>query len=51
MPRKLVEVPEDLWREFCTYAVRKFGYRGAIKKAIQEAIKLWLEREKKSSLQ
>ena len=51
MGRKMVEVPEDLWREFTVYAVRKFGYRGAIKKAIKEAIKLWLEREKRANRQ
>ena len=51
MGRKMVEVPEDLWREFTIYAVKKFGYRGAIKYAIKEAIELWLEKEKKSGRQ
>ncbi len=46
MVRKTVEVPDELWREFEVYAVRKFGYYGAIKKALEEAIKLWLERAK-----
>ena len=47
MVRKTVEVPEGLWREFEVYAVKKFGYYGAIKKALEEAIRLWLEKVKK----
>ncbi len=47
MVRKTVEVPDELWREFEVYAVRKFGYYGAIKKALEEAIRLWLEKVKK----
>ena len=49
--RKTVEVPDKLWREFEVYAVKKFGYYGAIKKALEEAIRLWLEEEKKRELQ
>lgn len=51
MVRKTVEVPDKLWREFEVYAVKKFGYYGAIKKALEEAIRLWLEEEKKRELQ
>ena len=47
MVRKTVEIPDELWREFEVYAVRKFGYYGAIKKALEEAIRLWLEEVKK----
>jgi len=51
MVRKTVEVPDQLWREFEIQAVKKFGYYGAIKKALEEAIKLWLEVERKRELQ
>ena len=51
MVRKTVEIPDKLWREFEIYAVKKFGYYGAIKKAVREAIELWLERERKLSPQ
>jgi len=47
MVRKTVEIPEELWREFEVHAVKKFGYYGAIKKALEEAIRLWLEEVKK----
>ncbi len=47
MVRKTVEVSDDLWREFEIYAVKKFGYYGAIKRALEEAIRLWLEVVKK----
>ena len=47
MVRKTVEVPNKLWREFEIYAVKKFGYYGAIKKALEEAIRLWLEKVKR----
>jgi len=39
-----VEIPDDLWREFEVYAVKRFGYYGAIKRALEEAIRLWLEK-------
>ena len=51
MVKKTVEIPDELWEEFMLRAVKKFGYYGAIKKAIKEAIELWLERERKSSPQ
>ena len=51
MVRKTVEVPDQLWREFEIHAVKKFGYYGAIKKALEEAIRLWLEVERKRELQ
>ncbi len=47
MVRKTIEVSDDLWREFEIYAVKKFGYYGAIKRALEEAIRLWLEVVKK----
>ncbi|GEM_PF-6359036 len=37
MVRKSVEIPDELWREFEVHAVRKFGYYGAIKKALEES--------------
>ena len=46
--RTTVEIPEDLYKEFIELAVKKFGYYGAFKKAIKEAIELWLEKEKMS---
>ena len=46
--RKLVFIEENLWHEFAVYAVKKFGSKGFITKAIEEAIKLWVEREKSS---
>jgi len=47
MVRKTVEVSDELWREFEIYAVKKFGYYGAIKRALEEAIRLWLKEMKK----
>ena len=41
--RKTIQVPDNLWKEFEKKAVEKFGYYGAIKKAIKEAIELWLQ--------
>ena len=46
MVKKTVEIPDELWEEFTLRAVKKFGYYGAIKKAVREAIELWLERER-----
>jgi len=36
-----VEVPLDLYNKFIELAVKKFGYYGALKKGIEEAMKLW----------
>jgi len=47
MVRKTVEVPDELWREFEVEAVRKFGHYGAIKKAVKEAIELWLRTQRR----
>ena len=47
--KKIVTVPADLWREFEVEAAKKFGLYGAIKKAIEEAIRLWLEAQRKES--
>ncbi len=47
--KKTVTVPLDLWREFEVEATRKFGYYGAIRKAVEEAIKLWLEAQRKAT--
>jgi len=47
MVRKTVEISDELWKEFEIYAVKKFGLYGAIKKALREAIRLWLEEQKK----
>ena len=46
MVRKTIDVPDRLWREFEIEAVKKFGHYGAIKKAIREAIELWLKEVK-----
>ena len=46
-----VYVPEDLYEEFMELAVKKFGYYGAFKKAIEEAMRLWVERERIKSKQ
>lgn len=51
MIRKTVEVPDKLWKKFTVYAVKKFGYHGAIKKALEEAIRLWVEEQKEKELQ
>ncbi len=51
MARKTIEVPDELWREFEVYAVKRFGHYGAIKKAIREAIELWLREQKKQEQQ
>ena len=47
MVRKTIDVPDELWKKFEVEAVRKFGIYGAIKKAIIEAIELWLKEQKK----
>jgi hypothetical protein len=49
--KKSITVPADLWREFEVEATRKFGHYGAIKKAIEEAIRLWLETQRKKGSQ
>lgn len=41
-----VEVPLNLYNEFMELAVKKFGYYGALKSAITEAMELWVERER-----
>jgi hypothetical protein len=46
MVRKTIDVPDALWKEFERNAVKKFGYYGAIKKAVKEAIENWLTMEK-----
>ena len=46
MVRKTIDVPDELWRELEIEAVKKFGHYGAIKKAIREAIELWLKEVK-----
>jgi hypothetical protein len=47
--KKTITIRKDLWREFEVEATRKFGHYGAIRKAIEEAITLWLETQKKES--
>jgi hypothetical protein len=49
--KKLITVPADLWREFEVEATRKFGHYGAIKRAVEEAIRLWLEVQRKRESQ
>lgn len=43
MVRKTVDVDDELWKEMEKKAVDKFGLRGAIKKAVNEAIREWLK--------
>ena len=44
----MLTVDEDLYREFKIYALKKFGdVRTFVSKALEEAMRLWLEREKK----
>jgi len=49
--KKFITVPADLWREFEVEATRKFGHYGAIKRAVEEAIRLWLEVQRKRESQ
>jgi hypothetical protein len=37
------EINEELEKKFRLKAVEKFGGKGAVAKAIEEAIKLWLK--------
>ena len=40
-------VDKELWIEFKIAAIKKFeGRQGAISRALEEAIRLWLERNK-----
>jgi len=42
-----VDVPDDLAKEFRMLIIGKYGSeRGAISKAVTEAIKLWVSQEK-----
>ena len=44
----MLTVDEDLYREFKVYVLMKFSdVRTFISKALEEAMRLWLEREKK----
>ena len=45
MVRKTVEVDDELWERMVRKAVEKFGLHGAIKKAVNEAIRKWVESE------
>jgi len=45
MVRKTVEVGDELWEKMVRKAVGKFGLHGAIKKAVNEAIRMWVESE------
>jgi len=48
----MLTVDEDLYREFKIYAIRKFSdVRTFVSKALEEAMKLWLEKEKKRERQ
>ncbi|MCD6209449.1 MAG: hypothetical protein J7J01_00900 [Methanophagales archaeon] len=46
--RKTVEVDDELWEKMVREAVEKFGLHGAIKKAVNEAIRKWVEGEEES---
>lgn len=41
-----VEISLEIYNKFIELAVKKFGYYGAFKKALEEAMELWVEREK-----
>jgi len=44
----MLTVDEELYREFKLYALRKFSdVRNFVSKALEEAMRVWLEREKK----
>jgi len=44
----MLTVDEELYREFKLYALRKFSdVRNFVSKALEEAMRLWLEGEKK----
>ena len=45
MVRKTVEVDDELWEKMVRKAVEKFGLHGAVKKAVNEAIRKWVESE------
>ncbi|MHA1721783.1 MAG: hypothetical protein ACTSXW_01775 [Candidatus Baldrarchaeia archaeon] len=46
MPKRVtIIIPDDLWKKFEEKAIKKFGRYGCIKKAINEAIKLWLGKD------
>ena len=45
MVRKTVEVDDELWEKMEEKAVKKFGLHGAIKKAINEALREWVKRK------
>jgi hypothetical protein len=44
MVRKTVNIDDELWKLFERLAFEKFGIYGAIKKAINAAIKEWVEK-------
>lgn len=47
MGRTTVDLPDDLEKKFRTAIVQKYGgEQGALKKAVREAVELWLEEEK-----
>jgi Arc/MetJ-type ribon-helix-helix transcriptional regulator len=47
MARFMVEVPDDLYKDFRIRVVELYGNRrGAQSQAIREALQLWLERTK-----
>jgi len=48
----MLTVDEDLYREFKVYALKKFSdVRTFVSKALEEAMRLWLEREKERERQ
>ena len=40
---------DELWEKMVRKAVEKFGLHGAIKKAVNEAIRKWIESEEESA--
>jgi len=48
----MLTIDEELYGEFKVYALKKFrNVRNFVSKALEEALRLWLEKEKKSEQQ
>lgn len=47
MGRTTVDLPDDLEQKFRTQIVKKYGgEKGALKKAVKEAVELWIDKQK-----
>jgi hypothetical protein len=43
--KKLINIDEAIWKRFERVAVAEFGLYGAITKGIDEAVKMWIQKE------